>query len=147
MGEAADVFRAVYAAYLANDWATLVELYAPDAELNLPGRPPIVGRDAIIEQWKRTRTAFPDDGGSYQVLIEQGDIAAGEKLYSGTHSGPLQMSGRTIPPTGKRFSIADSDFMIVKNGKCVAHRVYFDLLALTVQLGLMPPPQVDRGGR
>jgi predicted ester cyclase len=136
-----DVFKRAWDAYLARDWAALTGIYAHDAELLLPGASVSKGCQAIVETWKRLNDAFPDGGGSYHQLVAQGNVAAGEKRYEGTNTGPLRMPGSemTVPPTGKRVSIAESDFMAVEDGRCIKHTCYFDVLDYLIQLGLMPP--------
>ena len=59
-----DVFNRAWHAYRERDWETLKAIYAPDAELILPGLAPIEGRDQVVQAWQRLNAAFPDDGGA-----------------------------------------------------------------------------------
>ena len=142
MSDPIELFNRAWKAYLDRDWDTLASVYGADAELLLPGVPPIKGRDAIVETWRRVTEGFPDDGGTYHQLISQGNVAGGEKRYEGTNTGPLAVLGSdaTLPPTGKKVSIAESDFIVVEDGQVIRHTCYFDRLDYLTQLGLMPVP-------
>jgi predicted ester cyclase len=135
-----EFFKRAWDAYLARDWAALTDTYARGAERLLPGAPLIEGREAVVQTWQHLNAAFPDDAGSYDQLIAQGRVAAGEKRYEGTNTGPLRVPGQetTLPPTGKRVSIAESDFMVVEDGRCTRHTCYFDVLDYLLQLGIAP---------
>jgi predicted ester cyclase len=78
----------------------------------------------------------------YEVLltIAQGDYVVINWKYAGTHTGPLQMApGRSIPPTGKKFSMMGSMTALVQNGKVVHTWFFYDMASLFGQLGLLPP--------
>lgn len=144
MSQASDIFNQAWKAYLGRDWETLRVIYADDAELILPGVDPIQGADAIVATWKGLHEAFPDDRGEYSHVISGGNIAGGEKRYEGTNTGPLPVPGTdvTLPPTRKRLSLAESDFIVVKDGRVAKHVCYYDRMDYAMQLGLVPTPQV-----
>jgi ketosteroid isomerase-like protein len=135
----AEIFNQAWEAYKKRDWEALRTIYAETAELTLPGAPPIKGRDQIIQTWQRLAAGFPDEGGDYSYVISQDNIAGGEKLYHGTNTGPLAVPGTstTLPPTGKRISVAEADFIVVENGLVMKHTCYYDRLAYAAELGIM----------
>ncbi len=120
---------------------TVDKVFTEDAEVVMPGRPPIKGREAIADFVRLFLVAFPDYALTIQSLVAEGDKIALEFNSAGTHTGPLRLPGREVPATGKRFShagvvIATRD----KNGKLTSYREYFDRLEFMIQLGLIPTP-------
>jgi predicted ester cyclase len=134
-----EVFTRAWQAYKDRDWETLLIIYDDDAELILPGTTPIKGREQIVRTWQRLSKGFPDDGGTYSNVISTDNIAGGEKVYRGTNTGPLPVPGTdtTLPPTGKRISIHEADFITVNNSKVIKHTCYYDRLDYAAQLGIM----------
>jgi ketosteroid isomerase-like protein len=65
-----------------------------------------------------------------------GDRLVLEGQMSGTHDGPMDAAGRTIPPTGKRFEVAFAALFTMKAGRAAQERVYYDRLSLLEQIGL-----------
>lgn len=134
-----EIFNLAWQAYKDRDWETLLAIYADDAELILPGMAPITGREQIVQTWRRLSEGFPDDGGNYSCVISRDDFAGGEKIYQGTNTGPLPVpgTGMTLPPTGKHVSVAEADFICVRDGRVMKHRCYYDRLDYAAQLGIM----------
>ena len=59
-------------------------------------------------------------------------------VYSGTHTGPLVGPQGAIPPSGNAFAFPYADFLEVKDGKCVSHRIYWDNVTFLAQIGAIP---------
>src|SRR2546428_318804 len=136
MGEFQRQMDALYAGDLTVD-----KVFTEDAEVVMPGRPPISGRQAIAAFVRLFLVAFPDYALRIQSLVAEGDRIALEFTSAGTHTGPLRLPGGEVPATGRRFShggvvIARRD----KNGKLTSYHEYFDRLEFMIQLGLMPTP-------
>lgn len=131
--------RQIEALYAGN--LTVDDVFTEDAEIVLPGRAPIRGREAIGDFVRQFLVAFPDYALTIQSLIAEGDSVALEFNSAGTHTGPLRLPGGEVPATGKRFSHAG---VVVatrgKNGKLRSYHEYFDRLEFMTQLGLMPTP-------
>jgi steroid delta-isomerase-like uncharacterized protein len=139
MGEARDIMDRVTQAAMSGDVETLRGLYAEDAVIETPDQGTITGRDAIVEWISGFQRAFPDL--TYEPLNEYeiGDTAIDEGAISGTHTGPLEApTGETVPPTGKRVRVRETDLATVENGKVTSHRFYFDQMEFLAQLGLVP---------
>jgi ketosteroid isomerase-like protein len=139
MGEAREIMDRVTQAATSGDAETLRGLYAEDAVIETPDQGTITGRDAIVEWIIGFQKAFPDL--TYEPLNEYeiGNTAIDEGAVSGTHTGPLETpTGETVPPTGKRVRVRETDLVTVENGKVTSHRFYFDQMDLLAQLGLVP---------
>jgi steroid delta-isomerase-like uncharacterized protein len=139
MGEARDIIDRVTQAAMSGDVETLRGLYAEDAVIETPDQGTITGRDAIVEWISGFQKAFPDL--TYEPLNEYeiGNTAIDEGAISGTHTGPLEApTGETVPPTGKRVRVRETDLATVENGKVTSHRFYFDQMEFLAQLGLVP---------
>ena len=139
MGEARETMDRVTQAAMSGDVETLRGLYAEDAVIETPDQGTITGRDAIVEWISGFQKAFPDL--TYEPLNEYeiGNTAIDEGAVSGTHTGPLETpTGETVPPTGKRVRVRETDLATVENGKVTSHRFYFDQMEFLAQLGLVP---------
>jgi steroid delta-isomerase-like uncharacterized protein len=139
MGEARETMDRVTQAAMSGDVETLRGLYAEDAVIETPDQGTITGRDAIVEWISGFQKAFPDL--TYEPLNEYeiGNTAIDEGAISGTHTGPLETpTGETVPPTGKRVRVRETDLATVENGKVTSHRFYFDQMEFLAQLGLVP---------
>ncbi|HYZ18775.1 MAG TPA: ester cyclase [Gaiellaceae bacterium] len=139
MGEARAILDRVTQAVMSGDAEALHGLYAEDAVIETPDQGTITGRDAIVEWFSDFQKAFPDL--TYEPLNEYeiGNTAIDEGAVSGTHTGPLEApTGESVPPTGKRVRVRETDLATVENGKVTSHRFYFDQMELLAQLGLAP---------
>jgi predicted ester cyclase len=66
--------------------------------------------------------------------FEAGDTVVVEGVFSGRHTGPMVTPEGTIPPSGNAVSFSYADFLQVRDGKCVSHRIYWDNAGLMAQL-------------
>jgi predicted ester cyclase len=85
-------------------------------------------------------TAFPNFKHTTTRCVEAGDEISCEGTFSGDHTGPMMMpDGKAIPPTKKHVEFPYVGFAKVKGGKVAQLNVYFDVMSLIRQLGLVPP--------
>jgi steroid delta-isomerase-like uncharacterized protein len=85
-------------------------------------------------------TAFPDLHFDTMHSVAQGDSVVLHWTGTGTHTGPLTTpTGNMIPPTGKKATVPGSTTFEIKNGKITRSWIYWDMVTLLGQLGLMPP--------
>ena len=121
------------------DMAALVQLYAEDATMVMPGEAePIQGREAIEKNQVASLRAMPDMTIKFTTILIQGNHIAFEGIFKGTFTGPLASPEGDIPPTGK--SMKNKFAFIVKvnaDGLIEEDRTYFDNLSLMQQLGLI----------
>jgi len=61
-------------------------------------------------------------------------------VLTGTHLGTLSTPGGDLPATGKAVRVPFAAVMSLKNGQIHRKRIYFDLLDLLTQLGVLGAP-------
>jgi predicted ester cyclase len=124
--------------YNAGDLEGCMDLYAEDAVQIMPDGT-FVGRGAIRERLARELEALPDVHFSFGAYVEEGDTFADEWTFVGTQTGPIVLpNGAELPPTGKRVEVKGMEFVRLRDGKIVVDNLYYDNLAVLVQLGLVP---------
>jgi steroid delta-isomerase-like uncharacterized protein len=121
--------------YNAGDLDGVIDLYAEDAVQNMPDGS-FEGRSAIRERLAKELDGFTDVHHTVRSFVEQGDSFCDEWTFAGTHTRPFQLpDGSDLPPTGKRVEIAGMELVQVKDGKVVVNTLYYDNLAVALQLG------------
>jgi ketosteroid isomerase-like protein len=79
------------------------------------------------------------------ALAEDGEPPAEEGLLTGTSTGPLPMpDGAEIPATGAAIELPYVAMHVVREGRFVESRYYWDQMATLGQLGLLSPSQTRR---
>ena len=74
----------------------------------------------------------------YKVLFGQGDWTCSVARFTGTMRGPLTgRDGKTIPPTNQSFEIEFCTVAHWKEGEIVEERLFYDLLGMLQQIGVM----------
>jgi steroid delta-isomerase-like uncharacterized protein len=124
-------------AYTDQGEALVDELLAPDYVGRFPPNPDVVGREAVKQFNRETRTAFPDLQLTLDECIAEGDRVVVRWTMRGTHLG--QMRGG-IAPTGKSFAVTGTTTNRVAGGQIAEAWGNIDLLGLMLQLGLVAPP-------
>jgi predicted ester cyclase len=84
---------------------------------------------------------FPDIRMTIESMVEEGDMVAVRVLSEGTNTGPLN---GVIPPTGRRFSSAQSHWFRVEDGRLAEHWATREDLPTMIQLGVVAPPGPPR---
>ena len=94
------------------------------------------GAEAVDGYFRETRTAFPDQRNELIKLHHADDAVLVEFWLRGTHEGEL----RGIPPTHKAFACRTLAIFEFEPGRdaIVCERVYFDVLTIMAQLGVLP---------
>lgn len=112
--------------------------YAENAVLHDPQYPqPLRGRDAIRKDITDFFTAFPDIQYRVTTVVLSGDNGAVEGIGEGTHGGPIEFPGGTIPATNKRAAMPFAAFMSFGSGDLITEeRRYYDQAGMMQQLGL-----------
>jgi ketosteroid isomerase-like protein len=124
--------------YNAGDLDAVMDLYAEDAVQFMPDGT-FEGRDAIRERLARELGGLSDISWTVSSFVEQGDAFADEWAIVGKHTGTLTLpDGTEFPPTGKRVEIKGMEYVRMRDGKIVVDNLYYDDLALLIQLGLIP---------
>jgi steroid delta-isomerase-like uncharacterized protein len=126
--------------YNAKDLDAVMDLYADDAVQYMPDGT-FEGRGTIRDRLARELDAFSDIAHRVVSYTEQDDAFADEWVFVGTHTGPVTLpDGTEVPPTGKQIEIPGMELVKMRDGKIVANNLYYDSLAVLVQLGLAPQP-------
>ena len=124
--------------YNARDLDAVAELYAEDAVQLMPDGI-FRGRSVIRDRLAQDLEACPDAVHSVLSYVEQGDSFADEWRFAGTHTGPLMLpDGTEAPPTGKPVEVRGMELVVMRDGKIVVDNLYYDLMGLAAQIGLVP---------
>jgi len=113
------------------------ELYYEEFVRHRPPFPDIHGLDAHKERFGIVFKAFPDHKGIIHSIIINGDKAAVQYTWTGTHTG----EGLPFPPTNKKVTVAGCDVYKIVDGKVVEEWDHEGFLSLFQQLGytIVPP--------
>jgi steroid delta-isomerase-like uncharacterized protein len=126
--------------YNAGDLDGVMALYADDAVQGMPDGT-FKGREAIRERLAMELAACPDVVHSVRSFVSDGDVFADEWTFAGTHTGPFVMpDGTEVPPTGKRLEVEGMEVVALRDGKIVLNTLYYDMLSVVAQMGLLPQP-------
>jgi predicted ester cyclase len=80
--------------------------------------------------------AFPDSMCTPQSVTMSGDTVVAEYTLTGTHSGPyLVPGGDMLEATWRPITVRACSVSIVEDDHITSHRIYYDQLELTAQLG------------
>lgn len=140
MGEPKQIIRRFYEAIQAAQFDQAMALCDPEIAV----RNPVAeyrGQTPFRAYWMADIEAFPDRRYEVVRLIEEERTVVAEVVMTGTHTGPLHLPGRLIPPTNKAVRFGVAVFFEVEAGKIVGTQAQFDRLAFLEQLGLWPPRQ------
>jgi predicted ester cyclase len=94
------------------------------------------GREAVLNYFKTSRRAFPDQANEPIQLRAMEDAVLAEFWLTGTHQGPIQTPQGELAPTGKTIRVRMAAvFEFAPGGaKIVCERVYFDSATILRQL-------------
>jgi len=124
--------------YNAGDLDGVIDLYADDAVQKMPDGS-FEGREAIRERLAQELPGFTDVHHTVRSFVEQGDAFCDEWTFAGTHTRPFPLpDGSELPPTGRRIEIEGMELVLVRDGKVILNTLYYDNLAVAVQLGVVP---------
>ena len=102
---------------------------------------PTRGRDNHQAESIEFFKTFPDNhliNHPYKVEIAQGDWTCTVADFTGTMRGPMKGSdGKVVAPTNKTFHIEFCTVAHWKNGEIVEEKLFYDLVGLLKQIGVM----------
>ncbi len=81
---------------------------------------------------------FPDSSTEITNMFATEDQMVVEFTGRGTNTGPLHMPMGDMPPTGRKAELRFCNVFQIKNGKIVSSHIYYDLMTMLHQLGLVP---------
>ena len=96
------------------------------------------GEEAVRGYFAASRTPLPDQGNEIIAIAAGGETVLVEFWLTGTHSGPLRLADRIVPPTGRSFRVRMAATFEFKPGpdRIVCERPYFDQSAVLKAIGL-----------
>lgn len=94
------------------------------------------GAEAVMNYFKASRRAFPDQANEPILLRAMDDAVLAEFWLTGTHQGPIQTPQGELAPTGKKIRVRMAAvFEFAPGGTgIVCERVYFDSATILRQL-------------
>ena len=120
----------------ARDVTAEVSVFSPDAECATPG---VVGRGQQgVASFSHAWEAFPEARVTCERAVVEGSVAVTEGTFTGTHVGALHLPVAAILSTGRRLASRFAAMYEVRDGLIVSRCLYFDHLAILVQLGVAP---------
>jgi len=102
-----------------------------------PGNMRLEGRDAVIGYTNGWMKAVPDATINVTHEIVSGPWVVQEFTFTGTHTGPLTGPMGTIQATNRKVSGQCVSITRYENDLSVETRLYFDVVQLLSQLGVM----------
>lgn len=129
--------REYLGAFNDRDWDAMADYLAEDA-VEHGVHEEIEGRDAIVDYLQAHFDAFPDYGGSTEMMVAEGDLVTVRYTASGTHTGAY----RDVEPTGHQAEWTGIAIYRLDDGEIVEVWLEEDRLGLLEQLHLVEaPPQ------
>ncbi|ALJ21638.1 ester cyclase [Microbacterium sp. No. 7] len=117
------------------DNALFSSIFADDVAVELPGMS-FAGIETLLGVLAAFTTAFPDIKLTPRHVYADENGVAVEQTFTGTHDGPLASAEGEVPPTGRAVTFPMIDTFVLRDGKVVEHRVYYDNQLFLSQLGL-----------
>lgn len=114
----------------ADPWSADAEMVAPAGTF--------VGRESVLGFLGVFQGAFSDGRLTVNSWVVEGEYAAVEGVFAGTHDGVLQSPNGEVPPTGKSIVFRWSASYEVSGDQLRYEHLYFDQLDFLGQLGLLP---------
>ena len=133
------VVREAFEALQAHDLDAFRALLSDEVVLRDPSTGALQsGPDVIVADMRGSMEVFPDYRPGVENLFADGEQAVAEIVRTGTNTGPLEMPGGPIPPTGRSVRLPECLIFRVRGGKIVSMTSYADQLHAMQELGLDP---------
>jgi predicted ester cyclase len=127
-------------AFNSHNETAIRSLISPNAQFSAPGDVRLEGRDKVIGYINSWMKALPDATITVTNEIVSGPWIAQEFTFAGTHKAPLTGPMGTIQATNRKVSGQCVSITRYENDLAVESRLYFDVVQLLTQLGVMPVP-------
>jgi steroid delta-isomerase-like uncharacterized protein len=137
MTDTITLIRSTYEAWNERDFDRQLEAMAPDVTITMMGTGEVLQG---LEGGRRFSTtwadAFPDGRITLDTVAGDSDTVVVEFTGRGTHTGTLETSMGSIPPTGRSVTLHFCDVLKLEGGKIASQHSYLDTGSLMTQLGL-----------
>jgi steroid delta-isomerase-like uncharacterized protein len=123
------LIRARYDAVNAHDLDKFQGFYADSTVWSDPGLPaPITGARSVRKRLEVLTTAFPDLHWELDKIFSQGENVCAEFVFTGTHRGELpdDTGEKSVPATNKPVQLQACGVYVVREGKIIDSKIYFD---------------------
>ena len=139
MAEIVNIAREVVDAFNDSDWERSRAPMKDDTVYNEVGTArQLKGPEEIISALKGWKKAMPDVKGKVTNALVSGNTAVLEVTWHGTHTGPLESPGGTIPASGKKQTTPSAWVFEFDGEKIKESHHYFDMLSFLKQIGAIP---------
>jgi len=116
-----------------------VAAFAVDSELiEVPSGRTLPGPEGYKQLVMSFADSFPGSRVELTNAFATEDQVVIEFTGRGTNTGPLHLLTGDVPATGRSAELRFCDVLQIRNGKIVSVHVYYDLMTLLQQLGLVP---------
>lgn len=135
---AESVAVALIEAFNDNDWVRIASCCAPTVDYDEKSTHRRVhGAQALVEVARAWKGAFSNMRGTVMRSTADACTVVLEIVWTGTHDGPVELLGRTLPATGNAIQI-ESAFVVTVDGGTITHvRNHLDLWTLLTQVGAL----------
>jgi predicted ester cyclase len=141
MGENEARIRRIFDEIVNEDRLELIdELFDP--EFTTDTAQGVLDRDGFRQFVAGWRAGFEDIHCEVGDVVESGDDIAWSVRAAGTHTGEFM----SIPATGRRVEFDSLNVGTFRDGLAYRHKVVMDLLAVMIQLGVVPAPATAGAG-
>lgn len=118
---------------ITHEWDAVIATFDGHPRYEMYGTGQVFdGEPAVRAYFAASRTPFPDQGNEIISIAHGGETVLVEFWLTGTHSGPLKIGDRTIPPTGRPFRVRMAATFEFPPGsdRILCERPYFDQMAV-----------------
>ena len=118
---------------ITHEWDAVIATFDGHPRYEMYGSGQVFdGEQAVRAYFAASRTPFPDQGNEIISIAHGGETVLVEFWLTGTHSGPLKIGDKTIPPTGRPFRVRMAATFEFPPGsdKILCERPYFDQTAV-----------------
>ena len=132
------IARDIVNSYNTADWKLLKSILTPDALYNELGtQRQVKGPDQIVKTLQGWKQTMSDSGGKVTNVFVSGSNATLEITWHGTHDGPFNGPGGTLPPSGKQQTTPAAMVVKFQGDKVKEIHHYFDMMSFLQQIGAM----------
>jgi ketosteroid isomerase-like protein len=110
--------RGYFAAVADGRWDDVLDLFHPDAVLNVAGRSPKVGHERIRRFYENIGTRFDTYGPTVTNVLAQGT------LRGATAAAMLTL--RAVSTAGEQIEVPTADDFLIEDGRIRSLRIIFD---------------------
>jgi ketosteroid isomerase-like protein len=131
MGGPRRVLQEFYDRFGEGDLDAAVSMFAVGVRITDPGLGRVEGLGAVRSYLAGLKEAVPDARAIVERGFEIGNTAIVEGRFTGTGAAP---SG-DLPLPGAQIDLAFADFAVIRDGRIIEYRTYYDQVTLLTQLG------------